>query len=231
MHTQLVLPLDTAPACSFATFSVNAGNAEVFASLRAFVTGELDEQQVFLCGERGAGKSHLLHAACHEAADRGYRAAYLNGEWLSDPASMEALEQFYLVCLDDLQKLDPSAEIALFHCINRCRASGTHLLLAADRVPAALGLRLPDLFTRLSWGPLYQLSQLTESELRLALVGEFQHRSMLVAADVIDYLLRRVPREMRSLKQLVVALDEASLSSRRRVTIPLVRQVLAQRDD
>ncbi len=227
MHPQMVLPLDTTPACSFDTFSVNDANQEAIASLRGFVTGNFDEKQIFLCGERGVGKSHLLNASCYAATSFGYRAAYLAGELLNDPSALDALEQFYLVCLDDLQRLDHAAEVHLYHCINRCRESGTRLLLSADRAPVALGLELPDLLTRLSWGPVYHLPSLTDADLRLALVHEFQRRSLTVSPDVIDYLLRRVSRNLQDLKSLAGELDQASLSAQRRVTIPLVRLVLA----
>jgi len=48
--------------------------------------------------------------------------------------------------------------------------------------------------------------------------------------DVIDYLLAHFPRDMASLLRALVALDRASLASRRPITVPFVRALLVRGD-
>jgi len=213
MHPQLTLSLDTAPATSFDSFHVDDSNALVLHSLRAFSAGDLDTVQIYLWGETGTGKSHLLSAACQMFSDKGYRIAYLPGEIVNQAGALESMEYCDLLCIDDLQRLDYASEVGLFHCVNRCRETGTRIIFAADRSPDELGLKLKDLQTRLAWGLVFQL---------------IQARSLEASDEVLGYVLRRFPRRMASLKQVVDTLDEVSLSEQRRITIPFIKSVFGE---
>lgn len=228
MHPQLTLSLDTAPATSFDSFHVDDSNILVRDSLRAFVDGVLDDLQVFLWGDTGTGKSHLLSAACQAFSQKGYRVAYLPGEIVNQNGALEGMELCDLLCIDDLQRLDHASEVDLFHCINRCRESGTRIILAADRSPDELGLKLKDLQTRLAWGLVFQVQPLSDEGLREAFKKEIQARSLEASDEVLGYVLRRFPRRMASLKQVVDTLDEVSLSEQRRITIPFVKSVFGE---
>jgi len=226
MHPQLTLPLDTAPAASFDTFTVAESNRVVVASIHAFAKGSVDDQQIYVWGDAGSGKSHLLSAACLRVNELGYRVAYLPGELANQPQATHGLEQCDFVCIDDLQRLDHAAEEDLFHCINRCRDAQTRLLFAADRQPDSLGLHLADLATRLSWGAMFYLDVLADKDLGKALRHELEIRALDVSEEVVGFLLRRYPRDMRALKQVVDRLDVASMREQHRITIPLIKRVL-----
>ena len=228
MHPQLTLSMDTAPATSFDSFHVDESNALVRDSLRAFADEVLDDLQVFLWGITGTGKSHLLSAACQMFSQKGYRVAYLPGEMVNHSGALEGMEHCDLLCIDDLQRLDHASEVDLFHCINRCRETGTRIILAADRSPDELGLKLKDLQTRLAWGLVFQVQPLSEDGLRDAFKKEIQARSLEASDEVLGYVLRRFPRRMASLKHVVDTLDEVSLSEQRRITIPLVKSVFGE---
>ncbi len=227
---QLTLALDTAPATSFDTFhcddGLNSGRLLASRSIESFARGELDEKQLYLWGEAGSGKSHLLTAACRSVTEAGLRVAYVPGELANQPSALEGLEACSLVCIDDLQRLDHGSEADLFHCINRCRAADTRLLFAADRAVERLGLMLPDLATRLNWGPVFHIEPLAGVEILDALRREFEQRSLLASDEVLSWIVRRFPRDMRAMKELVDQLDQASLSEQRRLTVPFVRQVV-----
>lgn len=230
MAQQLTLAIDTAPATSFATFYARgddaSGRALASASIEALVRGELDEKQIYIWGASGSGKSHLLTAACRVVSESGLRIAYLPGELANQPSALEGLEAFDLVCIDDLQRLDHVAEADLFHCINRCRECATRLLFAADRSIERLGLALADLTTRLAWGPVFHLEPLQGVDVINALRQEFALRSLEASDEVLSWIERRCPRDMRAMKALVDRLDAASLSEQRRLTVPFVRQTL-----
>jgi len=225
MHPQMTLALDTAPATSFHSFHADAANAIARDSVKAFAEGGIENQQIFLWGDAGTGKSHLLAAACQAFNLRGYRVAYLPGEMVNQQGALDGMENLDLVCIDDLQRLDRASEVSLFHCMNRCRESDTRVLFAADRPPDDLGLKLNDLQTRLAWDLVIQLQPLGDEELRKAFRQEIEMRSLEASEEVLGYVLRRFPRNISSLKQVVNTLDEVSLTEQRRITIPLIKTV------
>jgi len=188
------------------------------------------EQTLFLCGPAGSGKTHLLQAVCHAVAARGESPAYLplSSHAQLAPAMLEGLEQQSVVLLDDIQHIVGQSkwEIALFHLYNRIRDCGTRLLVSSLVAPAGLALDLPDLASRLSWGAVFQLQALNDEEKCRALQLRAQNRGMPLSDEVAGFLLKRAPRDMDSLFNLLNQLDQVSLAAQRRLTIPFVRQLL-----
>lgn len=228
MHPQMTLGLDTAPATSFNSFHIDAETSVVRDTVQAFAEGALSDVQIYLWGETGTGKSHLLSAACQAFSHRGYRVAYVPGEMLNHRGALDGMEQVDLLCVDDLQRIDRASEVDLFHCINRCREMDTRLIIAADRAPDELGLRLKDLQTRLAWGLVFRMRNLSDAGLRNAFRKEIENRSLEASDEVLGYVFRRFPRRMSTLKELVNKLDETSLSEQRRITIPFIKSVFGE---
>jgi DnaA family protein len=150
------------------------------------------------------------------------------GEMVNQAGALEGMEQCDLLCIDDLQRLDHAAEIDLFHCINRCRDIETRMIMAADRAPEQLGLKLKDLQTRLAWGLVFHTQSMSDDGLRQAFRREIEARSLEASDEVLGYVLRRFPRRMSALKEVVDVLDEVSLSEQRRITIPFVKSVFGE---
>jgi DnaA family protein len=228
MHPQMTLSLDTAPATSFSSFHIDADTAVVRDTVQAFSEGVLSDLQIYLWGDTGAGKSHLISAACQAFSHRGYRVAYVPGEMVNHRGALDGMEHVDLLCVDDLQRIDRAAEVDLFHCINRCRELDTKLIIASDRAPDELGLQLKDLQTRLAWGLVFQVRPLGDDGLRDAFRREIENRSLEASDEVLGYVLRRFPRRMSTLKELVNTLDEVSLSEQRRITIPFIKTVFGE---
>lgn len=198
-------------------------------AVRAAARGD-SRDWLFLAGPAGSGKSHLLLAACAEAAAAGRRAAYLPlpafAGRLADALAQQ--EGFDLACLDGLDAIAGHAadEEALFHFHNRARAGGGVVLYAARGNPAALGIALPDLVTRLGQCVRLTLEPLDETGRRAVLRERAARRGLELDDAVLDYLLRRVDRDLASLTRLLDTLDRASLAAQRRITIPFLRQHL-----
>lgn len=224
-HPQLTLPLGIVPSSSFGSFLPGKANATVCATVQALCAGELDEKQLLLWGEKSVGKTHLLSAACQEFSSRGFQVAYLTGDLANYEGALQGMEAVDLFCLDDLHLLQPAAEENLFHCINRCRDAQTRLIFASEPSVEDIGINLPDLVTRLSWGPVFQIQTLEDDELSDAFVLMLKLRDMDVGPEIIDYVLSRYPREVTALKELVEKLDQATMSEQRRITIPLIKSL------
>ncbi|MDD3608581.1 MAG: DnaA regulatory inactivator Hda [Halothiobacillaceae bacterium] len=200
--------------------------------VRALLRGDAEPVQLLVWGAPGCGRSHLLQAACHEAGALGGAAAYLPLNELADygPGVLEGLERLPLVAVDDVQAVAgcPAWEEGLFDLINRAREQGARLLLSADGPPTALGLSLPDLVSRLGWGPVLRLPDPDDALKAQVLLQRAEGRGLELPEEVIRYLLTRHSRRLSDLLALFDRLDEASLSCGRRLSLPFVRAVLEE---
>jgi DnaA family protein len=227
---QLALDLRLPSAPTFASF-VDGPNRLARAWVEGLATGGGPES-VYLWGPRGSGKTHLLVAACRAVADSGAPVAYvpLAGEEVIGPGMLGGLEHAALVCLDDLDAVAGRGdwEEALFHLLNRLRHAGTRWIGAGSVAPAGLGLRLPDLESRLTAVLGARLGLLAESERAEALRRRARDRGFQLTDEVVAFLLRRFSRDLPSLFRVLDALDALSLREGRRVSVGLVRTLLEE---
>lgn len=227
---QLHLALEAVREPSLTEY-LSGRNAEAVAAVSALAVGE-GEPFLFLFGASGTGKTHLLQAACLAAAQQGQQAHFVPlGTPELEPILLDDLERLDLVAVDDVQAIagDAAWEDALFDLFNRMRERGRRLLAAASAAPDALPLELPDLRSRLQWGPRYCLHPLTEADCEQLLVESAQRRGMQLNRDQVRYIMNYHARDPASLLDLVERLDGLSLREQRQPTIPLIRQAL--RDD
>ena len=172
-------------------------NAEAIASLQALMNDAAQSRFIYLWGENGSGKSHLL-SACKAI---GMRVA------------------------DDVQLLNNDAQITLFNEYNQLKEAGETLIVAGLHTPNQMGLR-DDLATRLAWGLVYQLHPLNDDEKAQALKLHAAERGMVLPSEVVDYCLRYLRRDLPTLMTTLDALDEWSLTEKKPVTVPMLRKLL-----
>ena len=213
---QLILDIAPAPAPTLESF-VTGRNGELLLALHALAAGNSRDHFVYLWGERGCGRSHLL-ASVVTAARRAGRAVFH-----FDVAAAAADDA--LVVVDDVHQLGAAAQIDLFNLHNRLRAGHGALLVSGDAAPARLTLR-DDLKTRLAAGLIYQVHALDDAEKAAALRGHADARGFRLSQEVADYLLSHAERDLPSLLALLDALDAYSLANRRAITVPLLRELL-----
>ncbi len=200
----------------------------------AYLSGmlEADDQVAWIWGPAGSGKTHLLQAACAQASDNGQRAMFvpLAAESTIQPRILDNCSDLALACVDDLHSVagDREWEQALFRLFNDLTGRGGKLLVSATMGPQQVAFELPDLGSRLSWGPVFRLQGLNDAERIEALSLRAGHRGLELGEGVGEWLLRRVPRDMGALYRLLDTLDLESLAAGRRLTIPFVRGVLDQ---
>ncbi len=187
---------------------------------------------LFIWGPSGSGKTHLLQAACRETSLSGATGAYcpLHELAVEHPRLLEGLADGRLVCLDDVDGVAGQREweLALVAQIDRLRHAGGHLLCAGSSAPDGLGLVLPDLVSRLSWGGIHRLRPLNDEDRLAALQLRAAKRGLDMPRPVAAYLLARTPRDMPNLMTMLERLDRASLAAKRRLTVPFVRETLGE---
>lgn len=226
---QLPLDLSFREGITFGNFCA-AGNQEVLYSLKSYLQNTSD-QPIYLWGDSGSGKSHLLYAACHFLTKVDLTVAFvpLNEYEKLSIELFEGLDNLDLVCIDDVEAIAKVSEWeqALFHFYNRVKQSKTRLILSSHSVPQSCGLQLNDLMSRLSWGLVLQVNELNDSDKILAMQLRAKQRGIELPVQVGEYLLRRQPRNTKSLFKLLDSLDRASLAAQRKLTIPFVKEILA----
>jgi DnaA family protein len=221
---QLPLALALADYLSFETF-VSGGNAAAVEHVRSLAAGA--GETVWLWGGAGTGKSHLLQAACRAASGADRRAMYVALP-ASSPAILADLEHVDLLAIDDLQAIagEPIWERPLFVILNAFLSRNGALLLAADARSAECGFRMADLASRGAGAVTYRLAPLADDDRAAALRLHAAARGLELDAAAAEFLLKRVPRDMAALIEWLGRLDRASLSARRRLTIPFIREQL-----
>lgn len=223
MKAQSVLRLSFPDYATFDNF-IPAGNVRGVSILRKMLSDAGRGQTAFLWGAPDTGKTHLLYAACNQIDNSIYVS-------LADakvrPDILDSLDEIDLTCVDDLQCIagDVEWENRLMRLVEEIEAGGKFLLLSSRLSPDALGLALPDLRTRLKGRQVLLLRPIGHED-RIKALSEFAARNGIALDDqVIQYLLNRYPRDMHSLFELLRRVHFASLSSRRRVTIPFLKEV------
>lgn len=189
-----------------------------------------EPQYVYLWGEQGSGRSHLLQACCQTLQQCQGSAFYLPlAEFKTAPTSiLDNIEQLDLVCIDDIDHIAGFAdwEEALFDFFNQSRAAGQALVISGTCPPRQLPIRLADLLSRLTSGLIFQVHVLNDTQKVAALQMRAHNRGFELPEAVAQYILHHCSRNTSDLFAVLDTLDQASLSAGRRLTIPFVKTVL-----
>lgn len=220
MPQQLILEWTRETAPAFENFLAGS-NGEVLAHLRTLVAGDLRGTSVLIWGAPGSGKSHLLAAALAAARARKRGAEAVHMEQDEPPAAAPGA----LYAIDDVDTLSAGGQGRLFTFYNACRDAGAQLLLSS-RVPAAQAPLRDDLRTRVGSGLILELRPLGDADKPAALAAYAREQGFHLTPEVVDFLLTRGRRDMGALLSTLRALDRYSLSTKRPVTIPLVKELL-----
>ncbi len=204
---------------------------EALAQLRALAAGDDGSGTgVYLAGPAGTGKTHLSLATCAAAEAAGRRAAYLPLQAAAGRMrdALDALERATVVALDGVDAIagNRDDEVALFDFHNRARTAGVSLLYAGRAAPDGLALALPDLRSRLSQCARIVLTPLDDDGRREVLRERARRRGLSVDPAALEWLMRRVGRDLGGLARLFDRLDKASLAAQRKLTVPFLREVL-----
>jgi DnaA family protein len=197
-------------------------NGEVVAALRMPNSGPL-----WLWGAPASGKTHLLQAVCAAA---GEAAAYfpLDRSLALPPEALAGFERTRVLCIDDVDAVagDLVWERTLFHLFNEAAELRTRLIFAAAAPPRQADWSLEDWRSRAGSCVVYQLRELDDEGRVEALRLRAAQRGLQLPYETSEYLLKRMPRDLRSLFDILDQLDEASLVAQRRLTIPFIRDAL-----
>lgn len=200
-------------------------------ALRAIDSGPGDS--VFLSGPAASGKTHLLNSLCMERQLQDMPAWYIGLNKLDREAAAGLRGLHGTVCVDDLHAVvgDVTWEEALFHCFNEVRSGGGQVVVSSQFPLSTLEFALPDLASRMAWGIRCNLKPLNEDERMEVLRVHARQLELELPDEVEQFLMRRISRDLASLVDVLGKLHERALSEKRRVTVPLAREVLLGRQE
>jgi DnaA family protein len=228
IETQLTLSISLRDDATFANY-YSLDNIALTEQLQTMAQGKGD-QSILIWGPPATGKSHLLQAVCHEADNFGLTSAYLplGDHIFLSPDICENLEHMDILCIDDLNAVAGQTvwEVALFHLFNRVRDCGHRIVFSSDKNVSELGVHLPDLRSRLSWGLNYHIKALTDEEKLAAVKLRARNRGMTLPMDVAQFILNHYSRDMARLFAALDMLDKVSLAEHRKITIPFIKTTL-----
>lgn len=228
MNRQLALTIQLNDEATFDDFCWG-DNALLKQALDQTLNGH-GERLIYIWGEAGSGKSHLLQACCQAFSEHG-SAIYLPLKTLKEwgPEVIEGVEEQRLIGLDDIETIanHRAWEEALFHLYNRVRDNDQSTLIISSQYPPAKNpLDLADLRSRLAWGLVLQLEELSDQDKINTLTLHAYKRGFELPTSVGQFLISRCSRNMHDLHRLLDRLDEASLIAQRKITIPFVKDIL-----
>ena len=229
---QLTLAVQLPDDETFESFQLGDNRACV-ELLKLFIEKEINVNEplsLYLFGGYGVGKSHLLHAGCTYAETLNMSNFCISFSQLTELSVevLEGIEHFSLVCLDDVQLIAGNViwQQAVFDLYNRVIEQGNKIIICGDNTVKDLEITLPDLVSRLAWGEVQSVKQLSDSDKVLALTFHANQRGMQLSEDVAKYLINRQARDMSSLIESLDILDKASIREQRKITIPFIKEVL-----
>jgi DnaA-homolog protein len=217
---QIPLAIGIEPARTFGNFHPGT-NASAIEHLRALAG---PAAPVYLWGPSGSGKTHLLQALVERFQAQGAQAGWFSAD---DPAPWPFDESWTLVAIDDCDRLDAAQQHAGFSLFVEAATHGVPVAAAGRVPPVDLAMR-EDLRTRLGWGHVFAIQPLAETEVRATLRREADRRGVFLSDDVMDFLLTRFARDLKHLMAQLERLDAFSLATKRQITVPLLKQMLAE---
>jgi len=229
-ESQLALSVQLPDDETFASYH-DESNQAVVKQLQNFLKHKTDlPHSFYLFGLSSVGKSHLLHASSAYVAAQGKSSVCLScAELINLPvAVLEGLEQIDLICLDDIELIagNEQWQQAIFDLYNRVLEQNNYLLITGNESVQQLGISLPDLVSRLSWGFTEQIKPLDDDNKVLALQYRAGQRGLALSDEAVRFLVNRSSRDMASLLDALDLLDKASIREQRKITIPFIKDIL-----
>ncbi|ADG76655.1 Chromosomal replication initiator protein DnaA OS=Tsukamurella paurometabola (strain ATCC 8368 / DSM / CCUG 35730 / CIP 100753 / JCM 10117 / KCTC 9821 /NBRC 16120 / NCIMB 702349 / NCTC 13040) OX=521096 GN=dnaA PE=3 SV=1 [Tsukamurella paurometabola] len=227
---------------TFETFVIGASNR--FAHAAAFAVAEAPARAynpLFIWGESGLGKTHLLHAAGHYAQRLfpGMRVKYVSTEEftndfinsLKDDRQVQFKQRYRdvdILLVDDIQFLEGKLGIQeeFFHTFNTLHNANKQIVVSSDRPPKQLATLEDRLRTRFEWGLITDV-QPPELEIRMAiLLKKAQMERIHVPHDVLELIATRIDRNIRELEGALIRVTAFASLTQTDVTYELAEMVL-----
>ncbi len=179
---------------------------------------------LILQGPAASGKSHLAAVWQNQSS-----AEIVRPEMLTTATPEDIFEMGDALVLDGLDPWlgDRAAETTLFHIYNMLKEEQKTMMITMRMAPSNADFVLPDLASRFRAAPSVSIHAPDDMLLGSVLIKLFSDRQLSLTNDVIAYVLPRMERSFAAAKDIVARADRMALSEKRKISVPLMRNVLA----
>ena len=236
---QLTFDFPVTPRYDFTNFVVCPGNRTAFQFARKVADPVESENLLYLHGPQGAGKTHLLMAVGHQLAGErdtfpavtcdGLERLYENAAGPERASVLaERFKDAQALLLDDIHLLpaDPHLQAEVWQLFNDFYTAGRKIVVTGRVPPKELTALDGHLISRLLWGLVARVDISDDDSRRMIMKKLAEDRQIILPADVIDYLLVRLPRDIPSLVGALETLTRQALATQRRITVRLAKEAL-----
>ena len=220
---QLIFPWSTKNKASFDHYYFEDINLSLKDAL-------LKQDDLFVYGISGTGKSFLLQSICNHISLAKKLSLYipLNDVIKHGPEFLDSLEELDLICIDEIDLIagNKEWEIAIFNLINNCLISKCRLIFSSQLNPSTIEFNLVDLFSRIKKMDHMELFPITDYNHENAIRFITKTKSLNLGDNEINYLMTHSKRNISNLIEILEKLDKLSLELKRKITIPLIKEVI-----
>ena len=223
---QLTFPWNKDNKSSFDSFYARKLNKHLLSLLQ----NNAFKDDLLIFGTKDSGKTYLLQALCNYFSNQGKSSFYLPMKQAKELSVdiLESLESMELVCIDGIESIAGNKvwEIGLFNLINRSLNSENRLIFTSSKNIDVMNFELKDLDSRLRKIQSHELYALADDEILSALKHIANLRSIELGSKEAQYLLTYANRNISDLVQILESLDQLSMEMKRKITIPLIKEVI-----
>ncbi len=229
MSSQTLIPADIGNDIVLESF-YESGNETLIKELKNLLSGVRTRPILYLWGESGSGKTHLLNACCIAAGKRLKPGIYVSLTGQSDDRLDELIPVAAntILCVDDIDAIAglENTQVRILSLYESTIQNSGALIVSGSAPPGRINLELKDLESRLSYGGVYHVHPLDEDQKQQALRRQARSRGFYLDEKVIAFIMSHCDRDTRSLFDLLDKLDHASLRTHRKITIPFLKTIL-----
>ena len=223
---QLTFPWNKVNKSSLEGFYTSQENSHLVSILKD--TNFSDD--LFIYGTKESGKTFLLQALCNSYSSMSKSSLYipLNKVMNYGVEIFESLENMNLICVDGIEEAISKIEWekAIFNLINKALISKSRLILSSSQDLKSLNFALPDLESRIRKIQSFELYPINDKDIFDALKYISKLTSINLGDKEAKYLVTYSQRNISNLVQILESLDQLSMEMKRKITIPLIKEVI-----
>ena len=223
---QLTFPWNKSYKSSFNSFYVDPANIQLISSIQTNFSSE----DLYIYGVKNSGKTYILQSLCNLYSSNNKSVLFLPLKEVMTYGTeiLDSIENMDLVCIDGLEEIVGISEweTAVFNLINNSLQSDCRIIFTSSMEKGAAKFSLPDLDSRVRKLERFELFPVSDDHILDALKHIANLRSINLGDNEAQYLITYTKRSISDLVQILESLDQLSMEMKRKITIPLIKELL-----
>ena len=223
---QLTFPWNKVNKSSLEGFFISQENSHLLSLLKDSDFSD----DLFIYGTKESGKTFLLQAMCNSYSSMSKSSLYIPLKKVMNFGVdiFESLENIDLICVDGIEEVISKIEWekAIFNLINKALISDSRLILTSSKDLKSLNFSLLDLESRIRKFQSYELHPINDKDIFDALKYISKLTSINLGDKEAKYLVTYSQRNISNLVHILESLDQLSMEMKRKITIPLIKEVI-----